>query len=45
MFGRVRSLSKQALIVDRLAQLVAEVNLYTALGGAWSEWPSLAAAR
>lgn len=28
--------SQQALIVDRLAQLVAEVNLYTALGGAWS---------
>jgi len=27
--------SQQALIVDRLAQLVAEVNLYTALGGAW----------
>lgn len=25
--------SQQALIVDRLAQLVAEVNLYTALGG------------
>lgn len=29
--------SQQALIVDRLAQLVAEVNLYTALGGAWAE--------
>ncbi|WP_256350181.1 efflux transporter outer membrane subunit [Pseudomonas sp. F9001] len=27
--------SQQALIVDRLAQLVAEVNLYTALGGGW----------
>ncbi|NWN49862.1 TolC family protein, partial [Pseudomonas sp. MAFF 301514] len=27
--------SQQALIVDRLAQLVAEVKLYTALGGAW----------
>ena len=27
--------SQQALIIDRLAQLVAEVNLYTALGGAW----------
>ncbi|TFY85358.1 AdeC/AdeK/OprM family multidrug efflux complex outer membrane factor [Pseudomonas nabeulensis] len=27
--------SQQALIVDRLAQLVAEVNLYTALGGSW----------
>ncbi|WP_143480636.1 efflux transporter outer membrane subunit [Pseudomonas fluorescens] len=37
--------AQQALIVDRLAQLVAEVNLYTALGGAWSEWPNLAAAR
>jgi multidrug efflux system outer membrane protein len=31
--------SQQALIVDRLAQLVAEVNLYTALGGAWSVNP------
>ena len=29
--------SQQALIVDRLAQLVAEVNLYTALGGAWGD--------
>lgn len=29
--------SQQALIVDRLAQLIAEVNLYTALGGAWAE--------
>ncbi|KTC25879.1 multidrug transporter [Pseudomonas marginalis ICMP 9505] len=29
--------SQQALITDRLAQLVAEVNLYTALGGAWAE--------
>ncbi|KAF1026604.1 MAG: Multidrug/solvent efflux pump outer membrane protein MepC [Pseudomonas sp.] len=29
--------SQQALIVDRLAQLVAEVNLYTALGGAWGQ--------
>lgn len=29
--------SQQALIVDRLAQLVAEVNLYTALGGAWAK--------
>ncbi|WP_426215043.1 AdeC/AdeK/OprM family multidrug efflux complex outer membrane factor [Pseudomonas sp. DWRC2-2] len=27
--------SQQALIIDRLAQLVAEVKLYTALGGAW----------
>ena len=29
--------SQQALIVDRLAQLVAEVNLYAALGGGWDE--------
>ncbi|MGY2174481.1 efflux transporter outer membrane subunit [Pseudomonas azotoformans] len=29
--------SQQALIIDRLAQLVAEVKLYTALGGAWGE--------
>src|SRR5471030_353906 len=29
--------SQQALINDRLAQLVAEVNLYTALGGAWTQ--------
>jgi len=36
--------SQQMLIADRLAQLVAEVNLYTALGGAWAQWPSLAAA-
>lgn len=36
--------SQQALIVDRLAQLVAEVNLYTALGGAWSVNPSPTAA-
>lgn len=27
--------SQQGLISDRLAQLVAEVNLYTALGGGW----------
>ena len=27
--------SQQGLITDRLAQLVAEVNLYTALGGGW----------
>ena len=27
--------SQQALIVDQLAQLVAHVRLYTALGGAW----------
>ncbi|AZF06230.1 efflux transporter outer membrane subunit [Pseudomonas sp. R5-89-07] len=37
--------SQQALIVDRLAQLVAEVNVYTALGGAWSEPPGLAITR
>jgi multidrug efflux system outer membrane protein len=29
--------AQQGLIVDRLAQLVAEVNLYTALGGAWGD--------
>jgi multidrug efflux system outer membrane protein len=34
--------AQQALIVDRLAQLVAEVNLYTALGGAWTQMPALA---
>jgi multidrug efflux system outer membrane protein len=28
--------SRQGLITDRLAQLVAQVNLYTALGGGWS---------
>jgi len=28
--------SQQGLITDRLAQLVAQVNLYTALGGSWS---------
>lgn len=28
--------SQQGLITDRLAQLVAEVNLYTTLGGGWS---------
>ncbi|WP_305889187.1 efflux transporter outer membrane subunit [Pseudomonas sp. NDM] len=34
--------SQQALISDRLAQLVAEVNLYTALGGGWqTEEPAL----
>ncbi|WP_025810298.1 AdeC/AdeK/OprM family multidrug efflux complex outer membrane factor [Pseudomonas chlororaphis] len=27
--------AQQGLINDRLAQLIAEVNLYTALGGAW----------
>ncbi|AZF00865.1 Multidrug efflux system, outer membrane factor lipoprotein OprM [Pseudomonas orientalis] len=37
--------SQQALIIDRLAQLVAQVNLYTALGGAWDQPPSLATAR
>ncbi|MGY2290385.1 efflux transporter outer membrane subunit [Pseudomonas sp. SDO528_S397] len=36
--------SEQTLITDRLAQLVAEVNLYTALGGAWGEQPQLASA-
>jgi len=35
--------SQQALIVDRLAQLVAEVNVYTALGGAWEQAPALSA--
>ncbi|MBY8945012.1 AdeC/AdeK/OprM family multidrug efflux complex outer membrane factor [Pseudomonas sp. SH10-3B] len=34
--------AQQGLIVDRLAQLVAEVNLYTALGGAWAQMPALA---
>lgn len=34
--------AQQALISDRLAQLVAEVNLYTALGGGWqTEEPAL----
>ncbi|WP_017128198.1 efflux transporter outer membrane subunit, partial [Pseudomonas gingeri] len=33
--------SQQGLINDQLAQLVAEVNLYTALGGGWSEWSRL----
>ncbi|WDU64245.1 AdeC/AdeK/OprM family multidrug efflux complex outer membrane factor [Pseudomonas poae] len=37
--------SQQALIVDRLAQLVAQVNLYTALGGAWSDASALTARR
>ncbi|MBM9488988.1 efflux transporter outer membrane subunit [Pseudomonas sp. ICBG1301] len=36
--------SQQTLITDRLAQLVAEVNLYTALGGAWGEPTRLAVA-
>ncbi|AIC20736.1 hypothetical protein EY04_18045 [Pseudomonas chlororaphis] len=27
--------AQQGLINDRLAQLIAEVNLYTALGGSW----------
>ena len=36
--------SQQALIIDRLAQLVAEVKLYTALGGAWQVNPSPTAA-
>jgi len=34
--------AQQTLITDRLAQLLAEVNLYTALGGAWETAPSLA---
>ncbi|MNH34951.1 putative efflux pump outer membrane protein TtgC precursor [compost metagenome] len=29
--------AQQGLINDRLAQLVAEVNLYAALGGGWQE--------
>ncbi|AZD22855.1 Multidrug efflux system, outer membrane factor lipoprotein OprM [Pseudomonas chlororaphis subsp. aurantiaca] len=29
--------AQQGLINDRLAQLIAEVNLYTALGGSWKE--------
>ena len=37
--------SQQALIVDRLAQLIAEVNLYTALGGAWADTPVVTARR
>ncbi|MFC6335256.1 efflux transporter outer membrane subunit [Pseudomonas sp. CCM 7891] len=37
--------SQQMLITDRLAQLVAQVNLYTALGGAWAAWPDLAATK
>ncbi|WP_426808278.1 efflux transporter outer membrane subunit [Pseudomonas sp. WOUb67] len=31
--------AQQGLITDRLAQLVAEVNLYAALGGGWKEHP------
>ncbi|WP_025130134.1 efflux transporter outer membrane subunit [Pseudomonas sp. PH1b] len=34
--------AQQGLINDHLAQLIAEVNLYRALGGAWDETPSLA---
>ncbi|MBV4457996.1 efflux transporter outer membrane subunit [Pseudomonas sp. COR58] len=34
--------SQQDLINDRLAQLVAEVNLYTALGGGWKAPPDTA---
>ncbi|AXK56743.1 efflux transporter outer membrane subunit [Pseudomonas protegens] len=34
--------AQQGLINDHLAQLLAEVDLYRALGGAWSEAPSLA---
>ena len=37
--------AQQALIVDRLAQLVAEVNLYTALGGAWGDGAVLTSQR
>ncbi|WP_027896909.1 AdeC/AdeK/OprM family multidrug efflux complex outer membrane factor [Zestomonas thermotolerans] len=29
--------AQQALIIDRLAQLTSEVNLYKALGGGWTE--------
>ncbi|MGY4817735.1 AdeC/AdeK/OprM family multidrug efflux complex outer membrane factor [Pseudomonas chlororaphis subsp. piscium] len=32
--------AQQGLINDRLAQLIAEVNLYTALGGAWQAEPN-----
>ncbi|MDR6710985.1 multidrug efflux system outer membrane protein [Pseudomonas hunanensis] len=35
--------AQQGLINDRLAQLVAEVNLYAALGGGWREAPQAAA--
>ncbi|MCL9658866.1 efflux transporter outer membrane subunit [Pseudomonas protegens] len=34
--------AQQGLINDHLAQLLAEVDLYRALGGAWSAAPSLA---
>lgn len=34
--------AQQGLISDRLAQLLAEVNLFTALGGGWDEAPGLA---
>ncbi|OLF53512.1 AdeC/AdeK/OprM family multidrug efflux complex outer membrane factor [Pseudomonas chlororaphis] len=37
--------AQQGLINDRLAQLIAEVNLYTALGGAWQEPADLALAQ
>ena len=37
--------AQQALIVDRLAQLVAEVNLYTPLGGAWGDGAVLTSQR
>ena len=30
-------IAEQALIIDRLAQLGSEVNLYKALGGGWQE--------
>lgn len=36
--------NQQALIQDRLAQLMSEVNLYTALGGGWKS-PTTTAAR
>jgi multidrug efflux system outer membrane protein len=36
--------AQQGLINDRLAQLIAEVNLYTALGGAWQAPPDPALA-
>ncbi|QVM89508.1 efflux transporter outer membrane subunit [Pseudomonas entomophila] len=34
--------AQEGLINDRLAQLLAEVNLYAALGGGWEETPGLA---
>ena len=35
--------AQEGLINDRLAQLLAEVNLFAALGGGWEETPGLAA--